>query len=110
MLYPYTEKPELLLDANMSRDHLAMVGTNITLSSVIKGMPPPTVVWQKNGEEVPADRCTIAATATGSKLVMLNCVRSDSGNYTLTIENAAGKKSATCTVLTLGMLHLTENN
>ncbi|KAJ8416947.1 hypothetical protein AAFF_G00328250 [Aldrovandia affinis] len=47
------EPPELLLDANMARDHLSMVGTLITLSAVIKGMPFPTVTWKKNGADVP---------------------------------------------------------
>ena len=49
--YITTEAPELLLDANMSRDHLAMIGTDITLSAVIKGMPPPTVTWKKDDGE-----------------------------------------------------------
>ena len=53
----------MLLDGNMSRDHLAMVGTDIVLSATIKGMPIPTVTWKKNGEEVPA-KCIIGVTAT----------------------------------------------
>jgi len=92
----------LLLHGNMARDHLAMVGTDITLSATIKGMPIPTVSWKKNDSEVPA-HCLIEVTASGSKLHIKKCTRADSGNYTITIQNAAGSKSATCTVLTLGM-------
>lgn len=95
-----TEAPELLLDANMARDHLAMLGTDITLSATIKGMPAPTVSWKKNDTDVPS-HATIAVTATGSKLFIPKCVRADSGNYTITAENAAGKKSATVVVLVL---------
>lgn len=98
----------MLLDANMSRDHLAMVGTDIVLSATIKGMPIPTVTWKKNGEECPA-KCIIGVTATGSKLEIRNCDRSDSGKYTITVENAAGTKSATCSVLTLSMYSAKNN-
>lgn len=86
----------------MSRDHLAMIGTDITLSAVIKGMPIPTVSWKKNGDDVPA-HCVIEVTARGSKLHIKKCTRADCGNYTITIQNAAGSKTATCTVLVLGM-------
>lgn len=92
----------MLLHGNMARDHLAMVGTDITLSATIKGMPIPTVSWKKNDGEVPA-HCLIEVTASGSKLHIKKCTRADSGNYTITIQNAAGSKSATCTVLALGM-------
>lgn len=89
----------------MARDHLAMIGTDIVLSARIKGMPIPKVAWKKNDAEVP-ERASIETTVHGSKLQMLNCQRSDCGNYTITIENAAGSKSATCTVLVLGVLSI----
>lgn len=95
-----TEAPELLLDANMARDHLAMLGTDITLSATIKGVPTPTVSWKKNDGDVPS-HIAVAVTATGSKVFIPKSVRSDSGNYTITVENAAGKKSATVAVLVL---------
>lgn len=99
-LFPSTEEPELLLDANMARDHLAMLGTDITLSATIKGVPTPTVSWKKNDGDIPS-HITVAVTAAGSKVFIPKSVRADSGNYTITVENAAGKKSATVTVLVL---------
>ncbi|KAG7276485.1 hypothetical protein CRUP_033923, partial [Coryphaenoides rupestris] len=92
------EEPELLLDANMARDHLVMLGTDITLSATIRGVPTPTVSWKKNDDNTPV-HASIATTASGSKLFMPKAVRADSGNYTITIENTAGKKSATVAVL-----------
>lgn len=102
MCYPCfpSEAPELLLDANMSRDHLAMLGTDITLSATITGIPTPTVSWKKNDADIPS-HATVVVTATGSKVFIPKCVRTDSGNYTITVENAAGKKSATVVVLVL---------
>ena len=95
-----TEEPELLLDANMARDHLAMLGSDITLSATIKGVPTPTISWKKDDGDVPA-HITVAVTASGSKVFIPKSTRADSGNYTLTAENAVGKKSITVAVLVL---------
>lgn len=84
----------------MARDHLAMLGTDITLSAKVKGVPMPTITWKKNDGDVPS-HITVAVTASGSKVFIPKCVRADSGNYTITVENAAGKKSATVAVLVL---------
>lgn len=102
---PPSEEPELLLDANMARDHLAMLGTDITLSATIRGVPTPTVSWKKNDGDVPA-HVTVAVTASGTKVFIPKCVRPDSGDYTLTVENSAGKKSVTVAVLVLRKYNL----
>uniref|UniRef100_A0A3B3HMT9 Ig-like domain-containing protein n=1 Tax=Oryzias latipes TaxID=8090 RepID=A0A3B3HMT9_ORYLA len=69
-------------------------------SATIKGVPTPTVSWTKNNEAVPA-HVSVVVTASGSKVFIPKCVRPDSGNYTVTVENPAGKKSATVVVLVL---------
>lgn len=106
-VFPFlsAEEPELLLDANMARDHLAMLGTDITLSATIKGVPTPTVSWKKNNGDMPS-HVTVAVTANGSKVFIPKSVRPDSGDYTITVENAAGKKSATVAVLVLSTCNI----
>lgn len=99
-LYP-PEPPELILDAAMTREVKAMAGTHITLMAEIKGVPFPTVTWKKNEAEVPT-RADIETNQTGTKLEMRFCNRGDCGDYTLTVENPVGSKTATCTVLVLG--------
>ncbi|KAL4656696.1 titin-like [Arapaima gigas] len=94
------EPPELLLDASMAREVRAMAGTHIVLRAGIKGMPFPKVTWKKNDADVPP-RADIKVTGVETKLEMRFCVRSDCGDYTLTVENPAGSKTATCTVLVL---------
>lgn len=96
-----SEPPELILDAGMTREVKAMAGTHITLMATIKGVPFPTVTWKKNDAEVPT-RADIETNQTGTKLEMRFCHRGDSGDYTLTVENPAGSKTVTCTVLVLG--------
>lgn len=95
------EPPELILDAAMTREVKAMAGTHISLMATIKGVPFPTVTWQKNEAEVPT-RADIETSQTGTKLEMRFCNRDDCGDYTLTVENPAGSKTATCTVLVFG--------
>lgn len=93
----------------MARDHLAMLGTDITLSATIKGVPTPTVSWKKDDGSVPS-HITVVSTATGSKVFIPKCVRADSGNYTISVENTAGKKSATVAVLVLSKSDVQRKN
>lgn len=78
-----------------------MAGTHITLMAAVKGVPFPAITWKKNEAEVPT-RADIESNQAGTKLEMRFCNRSDCGDYTLTVENSAGSKTATCTVLVLG--------
>lgn len=89
----------------MTREVKAMAGTHITLMATIKGVPFPTVTWKKNDAEVPP-RADIETSQADSKLVIRFCTRADCGDYTLTVENPAGSKTATCTVLVLGKTSL----
>lgn len=95
------ESPELQLDLGMPRELKAMAGTHITIIAGIKGIPFPKVTWNKNELDVPT-RSEIETSGTDTKLEMRYCTRADSGDYTLTVENPAGSKAATCTVLVLG--------
>lgn len=101
-----TEPPELILDAGMTREVKAMAGTHISLMAAIKGVPFPTVSWKKNDAEVPT-RADIETNQMGTKLDMRFCHRGDCGDYTLTVENPAGSKVVTCTVLVLGKSRIT---
>lgn len=78
-----------------------MAGTHIALIAEVKGIPFPTITWQKNEAEVPP-RTEMTTAGSTTKLEMRFCTREDCGDYTLTVENPAGSKTATCTVLVLG--------
>lgn len=101
MFLSFPEPPELLLEMGMPRELKAMAGTLIKIVAGIKGQPFPKVTWKKNDAELPP-RVEIETSVVRSKLEMRYCNRGDCGDYTLTIENPAGCKSATCTVLVLG--------
>ncbi len=96
------EPPELQLDLGMPREIKAMAGTHINIIAGIKGIPFPKVTWKKNEADVPT-RAEIETSGTATKLEMRYCTRADCGDYTLTVENPSGSKTATCTVLVLGI-------
>uniref|UniRef100_A0A3B3UXN0 Titin n=1 Tax=Poecilia latipinna TaxID=48699 RepID=A0A3B3UXN0_9TELE len=75
-----------------------LANTTIRIIAYVSGVPFPTVTWKKNDAEVPT-RADIETNQAGTKLEMRFCNRGDCGDYTLTVENPAGSKTATCTVL-----------
>lgn len=85
----------------MAREVKAMAGTHIALIATVKGIPFPKITWQKNEADIPP-RSEITTSGSTTKLEMRFCNRGDCGDYTLTVENPAGSKTATCTVLVLG--------
>uniref|UniRef100_A0A669C266 Titin n=1 Tax=Oreochromis niloticus TaxID=8128 RepID=A0A669C266_ORENI len=73
------------------------LGQQLTLTATVNGSEPLTVSWVQDKEHILREddnrRITFENNVVG--LVVPKCVRADSGNYTITVENAAGKKTAT---------------
>lgn len=101
LLFMFIEPPDILLDMGMPREIKAKAGTHINIIAGIKGIPFPKVTWKKNDADVPT-KTDIETSGTTSRLNLRFCTRDDSGDYTLHVENPAGSKTATCTVLVLG--------
>jgi hypothetical protein len=57
-------------------------GTNVTFSVEVEGKPPLNYQWRHNGADLPG--------ATSASLTVSNVTTNQSGNYTVTISNAAG--------------------
>lgn len=51
----------------------------------VTGNPPPSITWQKNGEDISDPRVMIS----GSTLSISSVQHSDAGRYTVTAQNAA---------------------
>lgn len=85
----------------MPREVKAMAGTHINIIAGIKGIPFPNITWKKNDADVPP-KADIETSGTASKLEIRYCTRADCGDYTIYVENPAGSKTATCTVLVFG--------
>ena len=70
----------------------APVGSDVTLTATVSGIPTPALQWRKNG--------TNLVGATSASYFIANAQATDSGTYSLVASNAAGSvtNSATLTV------------
>ncbi|QYM78983.1 immunoglobulin domain-containing protein [Horticoccus luteus] len=69
------------------------VGANVTLSVVANGGAPLTYQWQKDSVAL--------AGATNATLALTNLQTTDSGDYTVTVTNAAGSTTSAAATLTV---------
>ncbi|XP_066263902.1 titin-like isoform X2 [Branchiostoma lanceolatum] len=69
-------------------------GKDIVLNVAYGGKPTPSIAWTKNDKILRlTDRCSIATTATHTKVTIKNSERADSGKYMITMKNDGGDKA-----------------
>ncbi|KAJ1363943.1 Twitchin [Parelaphostrongylus tenuis] len=77
-------------------------GTPLKLEVFFEGEPAPTAHWKANDVSMDSNnRADITTTPTSSELLIASSTRSDTGLYTVTVENEHGKDKAQCTVTVL---------
>lgn len=78
-------------------------GSNFTIDIPISGRPVPKVTWKLEEMRLKeTDRVTIKTTKDRTTLTVKDSMRGDSGKYYLTLENTAGVKTFTVTVIVIG--------
>uniref|UniRef100_F6ZIH2 Hemicentin-1 n=1 Tax=Ciona intestinalis TaxID=7719 RepID=F6ZIH2_CIOIN len=94
----FTEHPVVQIP---EPEMLVLEGTTATLRCVTSGVPPPVVLWSKDGNNIVAGR---SFEEEGS-LVILQVARSDAGVFVCTARNPGGSDHGNIT-LTVGSLPL----
>ncbi|RVE72020.1 hypothetical protein OJAV_G00057630 [Oryzias javanicus] len=96
------EPPSIIVDDKFRQVVIVKAGDSLKIDAEIAGSPNPTVFWLKNGRNISTTgRVEIMATKTNTSLLVRECIRKDSGQYTLTLQNTGGtiSKVFTCKVL-----------
>uniref|UniRef100_H2YLF1 Titin n=1 Tax=Ciona savignyi TaxID=51511 RepID=H2YLF1_CIOSA len=93
--------PEISGDGDLRKNLTVKSGTPIKIVVPIRGRPVPSVRWSKEGAPSVGERTQIETTETGTTLLIPESSRSDSGKYTLTLDNTSGSTSASCSVKVL---------
>lgn len=96
------DPPKIVMDDIFRQVVVVKAGDLLKIDADISGRPNPTVTWLKNGRIIGAKgRVEINITKTHTTLLIRECVRKDSGQYMLTLQNAGSttSKTVTCKVL-----------
>lgn len=101
-IQPDVEPPRIVMDDKFRQAVVVKAGEILRIDADISGRPNPTVFWLKNGRNIGSKgRIEITATKTHTSLLIRECVRKDSAQYTLNVQNTGGTtyKVITCKVL-----------
>lgn len=107
VLLQFSVPPQLFLDKQFEEEVVLKAGQSMAFEIPFKGNPQPKVTWTYNDEPLPQEKRIESETIYNMTTLRLGKVkRSDTGNYTLTLENSAGKVSITIKLTVLGMCTL----
>lgn len=88
--------PQLFLDKQFEEEVVLKAGQSTAFEIPFKGNPQPKATWTYNNEPLPQEKRIESETIYNMTTLRLGKVkRSDTGNYTLTLDNSAGKVSIT---------------
>uniref|UniRef100_A0A1I7S352 non-specific serine/threonine protein kinase n=1 Tax=Bursaphelenchus xylophilus TaxID=6326 RepID=A0A1I7S352_BURXY len=83
-------------------DQRVRAGQPIHLDITFEGEPPPTVTWKVNEKELTtSSRIEVLAKDQFSEVTIPSSVRSDTGSYSIVVQNEYGIDTAKCTVTVL---------
>jgi hypothetical protein len=88
--------------ASQPASQTVTAGTNVTFTVGVSGSLPLSYQWQYGGNKING--------ATASSLMLNNVQVSDSGNYSVTVSNAAGSATSSNAVLTVNPVVVSSNS
>uniref|UniRef100_A0AAY4B661 Titin n=1 Tax=Denticeps clupeoides TaxID=299321 RepID=A0AAY4B661_9TELE len=92
-------EPEFDLRAVCQKTVIAKAGDDIKVEVPISGRPKPTVSWQRDNQALKlTQRTNVENTPTSTILKITECVRNDSGIYSVTGKNVVGSVTENITI------------
>ena len=85
------DPPRIMMDVKFRDTVVVKSGEALKINADLAGRPAPVVSWTKDGKEIELRaRIQILSTETSTSVIVKDCIRKDSGQYTLTLQNIAG--------------------
>ena len=91
------EDPDFQIDADFKSHYVVKAGNSLRLFVIYHGYPRPAVTWSKP-DTVLEERANIQTNDSTTLLLINSTNRSDSGKYSVTLENSVGEKKLHMTV------------
>uniref|UniRef100_A0AAZ1Y1Q7 Titin n=1 Tax=Oreochromis aureus TaxID=47969 RepID=A0AAZ1Y1Q7_OREAU len=85
------EPPRIMIDVKFRETVFVKAGETLKINADLAGRPAPVISWTKDGKEIELRaRIQIVSTDTSTCLTVKDCIRRDSGQYALTLQNIGG--------------------
>lgn len=88
-----------LVNITIGQNLLTIIDTKLSIHCEASGVPVPKIAWTRGNETLPSDGRMSVQNGT---LVLVEMETSDSGNYTCTAENTAGRASVSSNITVAG--------
>uniref|UniRef100_A0A493U1V2 Titin n=1 Tax=Anas platyrhynchos platyrhynchos TaxID=8840 RepID=A0A493U1V2_ANAPP len=86
--------PRIMMDVKFRDVVVVKAGEVFKVNADFAGRPIPVISWTKDGKELEGKaRVEIASTDHTTAVTVKDCIRGDSGQYVLTLQNIAGTRS-----------------
>uniref|UniRef100_A0A671UGG7 Titin n=1 Tax=Sparus aurata TaxID=8175 RepID=A0A671UGG7_SPAAU len=85
------DPPRIMMDVKFRETVFVKAGETLKINADLAGRPAPVISWTKDGKEIELRaRIQVASTDTSTSVIVKDCIRRDSGQYALTLQNIAG--------------------
>lgn len=85
------DPPRIMMDVKFRETVFVKAGETLKINADFAGRPAPVISWTKDGKEIELRaRIQIVSTDISTTVVIKDCIRRDSGQYALTLQNIAG--------------------
>uniref|UniRef100_A0A8D3DAG2 Titin-like n=1 Tax=Scophthalmus maximus TaxID=52904 RepID=A0A8D3DAG2_SCOMX len=85
------DPPRIMMDVKYRETLFVKAGETLKINADLAGRPAPVISWTKDGKEIELRaRIQIVSTDTSTSVIVKDCIRRDSGQYALTLQNIAG--------------------
>lgn len=85
------DPPRIMIDVRYRETVFVKAGETLKINADLAGRPAPVAAWTKDGKDIELRaRIQIVSTDTSTSVIVKDCIRRDSGQYALTLQNIAG--------------------